>query len=55
MKLRIYLFMALVVLVNATAFAKDDNPEDYHMRGILFDGTEVEGYNETNFNNFIHP
>ena len=55
MKLRIYLFMALAVLVSATAFAKDDNPEDYHMRGILFDGTEVEGYNETAFTNFMHP
>lgn len=49
MKLRTYILAVLAVFVTVVAVAKDDNPEDYHMRGVLFDGTEIEGYNETAF------
>lgn len=55
MNLRHYLLTLLTVLASAQAFAKDDNPEAYHMRGILADGTEIEGYNETSFTNFMFP
>lgn len=46
---------ALAIIVSATVAAKDKDPENYHMRGILADGTEIEGYNETAFENFMFP
>lgn len=55
MKLRTYLLAASLFFAIAPMIAKDDNPEDYHMRGVLFDGTEIEGYNETAFTNFMRP
>ena len=46
---------AMAIIVSATVAAKDKDPENYHMRGILADGTEIEGYNETAFENFMFP
>ncbi len=55
MKSMSLILTVLAVLTTIPAFAKDDNPEDYHIRGILADGTEIEGYNETVFTNFMRP
>lgn len=55
MKLRHYLLTIAALLAAFVASARDENPEDYHMRGIMADGTEIEGYNETLFTNFMFP
>ena len=55
MNLKNYLLTAFLVFISLAAYSKGDNPEDYHVRGILADGTEIEGYNETSFNNFMFP
>lgn len=44
----------ITLLAGFAATAKDENPEDYHMRGILADGTEIEGYNEKGASNFMY-
>lgn len=55
MNIRLGLSVLLSVLTSFACMAKNENPEDYHMRGILVDGTEIEGYNETSFTNFMFP
>ena len=46
MKTRIFLLSVITLFAGLAVMAKDENPENYHMRGILADGTEIEGYNE---------
>lgn len=55
MKTKICLFAIASIFALFSMNAKDKNPEDYHMRGILADGTEIEGYCETAFTNFMFP
>ncbi len=55
MKTRIFLLSVITLFAGLAVMAKDENPENYHMRGILADGTEIEGYNETSFTNFMFP
>lgn len=53
--------IALAMLVSISAFAGNDkkeekkDPRNYLVRLYLADGTTVEGYNETNFDNYLFP
>lgn len=55
MKLQTTLLAIAAALAALPLFAKDKESEDCHMRGILADGTEIEGFNETRFTNFMFP
>lgn len=35
--------------------ADNGNKEQYHIKGVLVDGTEIDGYNETALQNFMRP
>lgn len=52
MKQLILLVMACII-TPLSAMASE--PEDYHVKGILADGTIIEGYNNTSFNNEFKP
>lgn len=49
------LYLLVGMLISFTAIAKDEDPEKYHVQGFLADGSMIEGYNKTMFQNFLRP
>lgn len=49
-------FLCIITgLIALAAQAQNPDREDCHIKGILADGTQVEGYNETALLNFMRP